>query len=102
MVKQTYAFVTPLWVHPGEGGWHFLTVPPDISTEITELTVGTRTSFGSVRVTATVRGTAWRTSIFPDGGTGTYLLPVKKSVRQTEGADAGDTVCVELTVVSRA
>ena len=96
MVKQTFAFVTPLWVHPGQGGWHFLTVPPDISTEITELTVSTRTSFGSVRVTATVRGTAWRTSIFPDGGTGTYLLPVKKSIRAATQLQAGDVVTAEV------
>jgi hypothetical protein len=41
----------------------------------------------------------WATSVFPDRVRGTYLLPVKKSVRLTEGLDAGDRVLVELTVV---
>ena len=41
----------------------------------------------------------WATSVFPDGARGTYVLPVKKSVRAAEGLDAGDTLPVELTVL---
>ena len=35
----------------------------------------------------------------PRSARGTYLLPVKKSVRLNEGLDAGDTIQVEFTVV---
>jgi len=98
VTKQTYAFAAPLWVHPGEGAWHFLTVPQDICTEIAERTSSNRQSFGSVRVVARVGETAWRTSLFPDAKTGTYLLPVKKGIRVAAQLRAGDLIEVEVEV----
>jgi hypothetical protein len=46
-----------------------------------------------------IGSTQWATSVFPDAARGTYLLPVKRSVRLAEGLDAGDTIPVELRVV---
>lgn len=48
--------------------------------------------FGSVRVEATVGGTTWRTSVFPDSRGGSYVLPVKRAVREAEDLDDGDQV----------
>jgi hypothetical protein len=50
-----------------------------------------------VRVRATVGGSTWTTSIFPDKARG-YVLPLKRPVRAAEGLDVGDvaTVSVEL------
>lgn len=99
MLNQgSYAFAAPLWVHPGEGGWHFVTVPPDVSAEIAERTSGARQGFGSVRVAVAVRGTAWRTSLFPDAASRAYLLPVKKSVRAAARLEADDVLEVEIDV----
>ena len=50
--------------------------------------------FRSVRVTATIGGTTWRTSIFP--GSEAYVLPVKRAVRTAERFEAGDTVAVRV------
>ncbi|MGY2002035.1 DUF1905 domain-containing protein [Blastococcus sp. SYSU DS1024] len=94
----TAAFTAVLWVHDGPAGWHFLTLPPELTDEVREAGAAARSAFGSVGVTATVGSTSWRTSLFPDGGSGCYLLPVRKSVRATERLDAGDRVRVELTV----
>jgi len=88
----TFLFSAPLWQHPGEGSWHFISVPADISDDIAHLTAATRKGFGSVRVTATVGSTVWQTSVFPDSKTGTYLLPVKKAVRTIENLTPGDDV----------
>ena len=74
-------FAAPLWRYPGADGWHFASLPAEISVDITDLTAGTRRGFGSVRVAVTVGATSWRTSLFPDSTTGAYLLPVKKAVR---------------------
>lgn len=49
-----------------------------------------------MRVEARVGGTSWRTSVFPDTGRGTYLLPVKKAVRTAEDLEDGDLVRVVL------
>src|SRR5262249_6901770 len=67
-------------------------LPPEISTDIIDITTGIRRGFGSVRVAVTVGSTSWRTSIFPDSKTGAYLLPVKKAVRAAERLEAGDQV----------
>jgi hypothetical protein len=73
-----------------------VSLPADTSAEISDAAAGARRGFGSVRVAATIGGTSWRTSIFPDSKTGTYLLPVKEAVRMAEQLDAGDVVRAQL------
>lgn len=94
-----FEFTAPLWLHPGAGAWHFLCVPPEISDDISDLSAGLRRGFGSVRVAATIGGTSWRTSVFPDSRQGTYLLPVKKEVRKAERLTAGDAVRTRLELI---
>ena len=94
----TFEFAAPLWRYPGADGWHFVSLPPGISADITDITAGIRRGFGSVRVAVTVGGTAWRTSIFPDSKTGAYLLPVKRAVRVAEQLGAGDEVQARLQI----
>ncbi len=94
---SSFEFTAPLWLHQG-GAWHFVTVPPAVSDEIAELTEGSTRGFGSVRVTAKVGGTSWRTSVFPDAGRGAFVLPVKKAVRLAEGLEVGGDVRLQLDV----
>jgi hypothetical protein len=54
-----------------------------------------------VRVRATVGGTSWSTSIFPDSSHGVYVLPVKRDVRRAEDLDVGDTATVTVELVDR-
>ncbi len=91
-----FEFSAEIWRHPGASGWYFVSLPSDVSADITDLTAGSRRGFGSVPVAATVGGTVWRTSIFPDRSRGTYLLPVKQGVRAAERLDAGDQAQVTL------
>ena len=86
-----FEFAAALWREPGEDGWYFVSIPADISDEISDITAGIRRGFGSVRVAVTVGTTSWQTSIFPDSKTGTYLLPVKKAVRAAEHLEPGDS-----------
>jgi hypothetical protein len=96
---RTFKFSAPLWLRPSVGNWHYVTVPPETSDDIAQLTAGPRQAFGAVRVTATVGGTTWQTSIFPETKAGTYDLPVKKPVRTKENLNAGDTIEVLLEIV---
>jgi hypothetical protein len=91
-------FAAPLWRYPGVDGWHFVSLPPEISADITDITAGIRRGFGSVRVAVTVGATSWQTSIFPDSKTGAYLLPVKKAVRVAEHLEVGDEVRAQLQI----
>ena len=95
----TFEFSAPLWLHRGEGSWHFLSVPAEISDDIAELTAGNRKGFGSVRVRVTVGASTWQTSVFPDSKSGMFVLPVKKSVRTAEQLSAGADVQTLLQLV---
>jgi uncharacterized protein DUF1905 len=97
----TYRFRAVVWLHTGEAAWHFLTLPTDVADEIDLLTEDDRRGFGSVRVEATIGHATWRTSIFPDASSESFVLPVKKPVRTAEGIEDGDEVDVLLELVER-
>ncbi|MGB7880788.1 MAG: DUF1905 domain-containing protein, partial [Ilumatobacteraceae bacterium] len=63
------------------------------------ITLDTRRGFGSVRVEVTVGSTTWRTSIFPDTKSESFVLPVKQAVRLAEGLGDGSPVVVILAIV---
>jgi hypothetical protein len=98
---MTYEFDSELWLWDARkaDSWTFLSLPAEVADEILELAGPYSRGFGSLRVEVTIGGTVWRTSVFPDKKAGTYVLPVKKSVRHAEGVQAGDVVRVRLAVV---
>lgn len=89
-----------LW-QGGQGSWHFVRVPVDVSADIDDSVVGPRRGFGSLKVSARIGDTTWATSIFPEQQeTGrSFVLPVKKAVRERERLLADDVVAVELVVL---
>ena len=89
------SFSAPLWRWSGESAWHFLTVPEAIGDDIRSR-VEPGPGFGSVKVTVTVGGSTWSTSVFPDSRSGRYVLPVKAAVRRKERIEDGDEVEVHL------
>lgn len=93
-----FRFTAPLWQHEGEGSWYFVTVPEEISDEITDLSAGRRKGFGSVRVAVTIGDSNWHTSVFPTKS-GTYLLPIKKPIRLTENLTEGTPVDTQLSLL---
>ncbi len=89
-----YRFEAELWRHDGDAPWHFVTLPSEVAEDIEETTEPR--PFGSVAIRATLGESTWETSLFPDKGGGTYVLPVKRSVRAAESLSIGDVVVVEL------
>lgn len=80
-----------------DAAWFFTALPEPLSADIREIPRPQR-GFGSVRVRASVGGSTWTTSIFPDSA-GYYVLPLKKSVRVAEGLENGGPVSVRLEVL---
>jgi hypothetical protein len=91
-------FVAELWVHDGDAAWHFVTLPVELADEIALRTAGATKGFGSVPVEVTVGATTWRTSLFPDVRSESFVLPMKKPVRRAEGLSAGDEFEVIIVV----
>jgi predicted 2-oxoglutarate/Fe(II)-dependent dioxygenase YbiX len=97
-VTASYSFKAELWLYPGEAGWHFLTLPAEIADDVRLQTAGASKAFGSIKVTARVGGHSWQTSLFRDAQSGSYLLPLKKAIRDKARISEGDEVAVQLSV----
>jgi len=100
---QNWTFTGPVWIWRGNGtgpppkaAWYFITIDGDIAASIRAAARGSTGGFGSVRVAATIGATSWQTSLFPSKDAGGYLLPLKASVRRTEGLTDGGIVSVAL------
>lgn len=95
--EETFAFRAELWRWQ-DGTWFFVTLPADLSVDL-RMAAGPPRGFGSVRVEATVGGSVWRTSVFPQQESGSFVLPVKKAIRVAEGLDEGDPCEVALRLL---
>ncbi|WP_137844588.1 DUF1905 domain-containing protein [Microbacterium sp. 2FI] len=86
------------WDARDDASWYFTSVPPELSEDIREIPRPYR-GFGSVRVRARIGGSEWATSIFPDKASGSYVLPLKKAVRDAEALVDGGPVFVHLDIL---
>ena len=73
-----------------------MTLPDPIADEILDAAPPAG-GFGSIRVDVQVGDTGWSTSLFPDRRAGSFVLPMKRAVREAESLEIGDTVAVTLT-----
>lgn len=92
-----FTFSATVWRHAGQGGWHFVTLPADVADAIRFFRP--RKGFMPVAVHAHVGATRWKTSVFPDSASGSFLLALKADVRKAEKLGHGDTITVSLSLV---
>jgi hypothetical protein len=104
-LTETYTVTAKLWIWSSDkapASWHFLTIEGEAAEEIHALALmrrlesGRRRGWGAMKVGAIIGDTQWETSIFPEKGSGGWLLPVKAAVRKAEGLAAGDMVEVSV------
>jgi hypothetical protein len=86
----------------GTGAWHFVTIDGDAGEALSGTALMRRLEksiggFGSLKVTARIGDSLFKTSLFPSKSLG-WMLPVKASVRKAEGVSEGDLVEVVLEV----
>ncbi len=100
MKKKSYKIKEKVWLYPGDmAAWHFITLPKSAGMEIKETYGALAKGFGSLPVEVTIGKTKWRTSIFPDKISKSYLLPLKAKVRTSEEIEVGDVVTCTLTLL---
>lgn len=96
--RSTHTVRAKVWLYDGVGGWHFVTLPARVSAIIRAVHGSKAKPFGSIRVSVRVGRTEWKTSLFPDKKTKSYLFALKAEVRKREGIVAGDVIRAELRV----
>jgi hypothetical protein len=89
-----------LWLwNEVKGSWHFVTVDKDSSDILKDQWMWPRKGFGSIPVKVTIGKTTWKTSVFPQKD-GTFVLPIKKLVRDDEQIKEGDSVTMIVEVLN--
>ncbi|MEK9160471.1 MAG: DUF1905 domain-containing protein [Patescibacteria group bacterium] len=79
-----------LWKYQGTAAWYFLSTTKAQGVQI-KAREKRRLGWGSMPVRVTIGQSTWDTSIFPSKE-GSYLLPVKASVRKAEMLEEGTRV----------
>lgn len=95
---HTYTLRSKVWIYPGHAAWHFVSIPQKESADIKKKFGVHARGFGSLPVSVTVGASTWRTSIFPDSKSGTYLLPLKKAIRAKEHIQSDATLSYTITI----
>lgn len=98
MKNHIFTCQCELWKYEGKGAWYFATIPLSVAREIESVYGPKRRGWGSIPITVELGMSKWQTSIFPDTTSGSYLLPLKKLVREREGIHEGASVTLILSV----
>lgn len=85
-----------VFVWPGDLGWHFIYIDKKTVEKIRKSATHAR---GFVKIKATLGKTSWETSLFPYKREDTYLLAIKKAIRQKESVFDGDFIKVKIELV---
>jgi Domain of unknown function (DUF1905) len=96
--RAEYLVRAKVWLYPGKGGWHFVTLSSKQSKEIRALFGGEAGGWGSLPVSVRIGGTEWKTSLFPDKKSGGYMFAIKSEVRLKEQIGAGDTITADVRI----
>lgn len=102
-MSERISHTGPLWgwtTDKAPGTWHFLTIDGEAGKALSVTALMRRLEksiggFGSLKVTARIGESSFKTSVFPAKELG-WMLPVKASVRKAEGVVEGDVVEVVL------
>jgi len=102
-MSETLHAYLPLLRWQGERGtYHLVTFIGEIADSLTKhamlhkLEFGRKRGFGSVKLTARIGDTQWRTSVFPQKQSSEWMLLISRKVMRAEGLDPGQPVDVTL------
>lgn len=89
-------FTGNIWYWKGPSPFFFVTVPPAECDALRAVSTTVTYGWGMIPVHARIGKTKWTTSLFPKEGS--YIVPLKVSVRKAEQLDEGDTVTIRLEI----
>lgn len=100
MNKPTeFDFEAELWVFQGKAAWYFVTLPKETAHEIKFYFAEYHRGWGSLPVRVSIRNSEWETSIFKDKKADSYMLPIKKEIRESENLNLSDRINIKLEVL---
>ena len=85
-----------IWFWHGPAPWYFVTVPAEQGQDLKAILGFVTYGWGMIPADVRIGATGWKTSLFPKDGS--YIVPIKASVRKAENLEEGDKVTVRLEV----
>lgn len=93
-----YEFEAKPWLYDGPAAWHFISLPVELAQEIRSLLKSEEKGWGRLKATAKIGETKWKTAIWFDTKSNTYLLPVKSEIRKSERIEIGKSTQITIWV----
>ena len=91
-----FNFTGEVFYWRGPSPHYFVFLPSAMSEEIKDRAPEISYGWGAIAATVKIGNTSWTTAIFPKDGK--YLIPLKKSIRDSEEINVEDLVEVELNI----
>ncbi len=85
-----------IWFWRGPAPWYFVTVPAEQGLALKAMSSSITYGWGVLPARARIGATTWTTSLFPKDGS--YLVPLRASVRKAEKLELGEIVTIRLEV----
>jgi hypothetical protein len=95
-VAMNLEFNGKLWFWRGPAPWYFVTVPEKECGDLKAIAKLVTYGWGVIPTNVQIGKTGYKTSLFPKEGS--YIVPVKASVRKAENLQEGDDVTIRLDV----
>lgn len=89
-------FSGEIWCWRGPAPWYFVTVPEAECREIKAISGAVTYGWGMIPASVRIGQSAWETALWPKDGS--YIVPIKASVRKAENLDEEDWVTVQLEI----
>lgn len=93
---MTIEFTGTIWFWRGPAPWYFATVPDSHFQDLKDIAVMVSYGWGMIPAEVAIGNTQYTTALWPKDGS--YIVPIKASVRKAENLEQGDDVRVRLEV----
>lgn len=95
-----YSFTSTVWTYfNGKSTYYLASLPAKTGAAIRNIYQGVpRRGFGSIPVYLTIGGTRWKSSIFPESGSKSFLFLLNAKVRKAEQIKENSRIRVTLTL----
>jgi hypothetical protein len=97
--ERDYTVRTRMYRYKGTGAWHLANLSIKQSAQIKAEFSSTARGWGSIRVSVRIGDTEWKTSLFPDKRSKTYLFAIKADVRKAEDLSDGDRITAYIRIL---
>ncbi|MCB0448113.1 MAG: DUF1905 domain-containing protein [Gelidibacter sp.] len=87
-----------MWKHSSPGGWHFVSLPKNISKEIRDNLKWQEEGWGRMKALAVIEQFEWETAIWFDTKMDTYILPVKAEVRKKTNLEINKKIEIKIWI----